>query len=321
MSNFVPEVSVIIPCYNGSRFIAEAIESVMAQTLDVAEVIVVDDGSTDDSVAVVERFTGTERVTLLRHKSNRGIPAARNTGVRSARGRFIGFLDQDDLYREDKLEKQLEAFGHGSSGELGVVLTNAAVLDTVTGEKRFPVSKAPKNMERLAAAELLSHLLVDTFVTTGSALIRKECLDATGPLDERIRGGTDDFDLFVRLARTYRFAHIDEAMIVRRTHGSNYTNLELMVPETLVIIDRVVAELPALARIVPRAKSRLMFRLGRDLHTKGERRRACRAYKESLRYRSTNVRSLIALLLCSSGAMGDAILSALVRVRKSMRGR
>jgi glycosyltransferase involved in cell wall biosynthesis len=315
MNNTKPEVSVVIPCYNGERFVADAIESVLVQTRGEPEVIVVDDGSSDGSVGVVERYTSGGRVRLFRHESNKGIAAARNTGIRNSSGRFVGLLDQDDLWCEDKLAYQLDIFGRDGAGEVGVVFGDVEVRDIDTRKRHGGPAKPPDNVERLDADGLLSNLFSGNFVPTATVLIRRECFDEVGMLDEEVRSGSDDFELLVRLAQRYRFARVPRFLAIRRMHGGNYTNPELMVPEALRILERTVAERPAIAPVVPRARSHLLCGLASDLHVKHHRMRAFRAYWESIKARPGNFRSIAGLVLCASGRVGDWILAAFRKLK------
>jgi len=310
-SGSFPETSVVIPCYNGERFVAEAIESVLAQKRGPVEAVVVDDGSSDGSAAVVERYTGGERVNFIRHDSNMGIAAARNTGVRAARGRYIGFLDQDDLWLEDKTARQVPVFESDNDGEIGVVFSDVELRPVDEGARSPRRARVPHGIERFEPDELISRLFLNDFVPTVSTLIRKECFDEVGYLDESIRGGSDDFDLLVRVAKKFRFVYLDELLAVRRLHADNYTDAEKMTPDALAILDRTVAERPALQAIAATARSRYLYGLARELHARKQYARAKKVYAESIRARPANVRSLAGLLLCASGRFGDAVLSAL----------
>jgi glycosyltransferase involved in cell wall biosynthesis len=107
LSTECPLVSVVVPCYNRARLIPRAVKSVQEQNFESLEIVLVDDGSSDDTVGVVERLKTTEpRIRFLRHERNRGEAAARNTGVKNARGRYIAFLDSDDEWLPGKLKCQ-----------------------------------------------------------------------------------------------------------------------------------------------------------------------------------------------------------------------
>jgi len=127
MSADTPRVSVVIPCYNGKRFISDAIESVLRQTWEDFELVIVDDGSVDTSVDIIKRYLRDDRVRLIQHDSNRGIAAARNTGIQNATGDYIGFLDQDDLWREDKLAVQLGRSEYKIGDRVDVVFSDVNI--------------------------------------------------------------------------------------------------------------------------------------------------------------------------------------------------
>jgi len=313
MSKELPDVSVIIPCYNGERFVSEAMESVLGQTRANLELIVVDDGSSDGSVEIVERYLKDPRVKHIKHGSNRGISAARNTGIRNSAGRYLGFLDQDDLWRAGKLEAQLGLMENKESADVRVVFTDVEVVGLDRGAKKFLRRRVPARIETLEPDALISSLFFRDFICIGSALIDRECFDDIGLLNEEIRSGSDDFDLFVRLAHKYRFYFVDEPLVVRREHGGNYTDAEKMMPDALKILDRTLKERPALSRIEGRVRNRYLYYLARDLQIKGERPRAIDAYKKAVRARPLRIKSFLALLLCMAGKPGDAVLSLINR--------
>jgi glycosyltransferase involved in cell wall biosynthesis len=126
MSTKHPTVSVVIATYNYGRYLAGAIDSVLAQTFQDFEIIVVDDGSTDDTPAVLQRYTADRRVRFF-HETHRGHPQAKNRGLNASRGSFIGFLDADDEWLPTKLQKQVERFG--DDRELGVVFAQRSFID------------------------------------------------------------------------------------------------------------------------------------------------------------------------------------------------
>ena len=313
MSPNVPDVSVIIPCYNGERFVSEAIESVLGQSRPDLELIVVDDGSSDRSIEIVEGYLRDRRVKHVKHGSNKGIAAARNTGIRNSAGRYLGFLDQDDLWREGKLEAQLGLLDEKAKDGAVVVFTDVEVVGLKGGAKKSLRRKVPDNIETLGPDALISNMFSRDFICIGSALINRECFGEVGLLNEDIRSGSDDFELFIRLAQKYRFHFIDQPLIIRREHGDNYTDAEKMMPDALKILDRVLKERPALSRIEGKVRNRYLYFLARDLQIKGERARAIEAYKKAVRARPLRAKSFLALLLCMAGKPGDAVLSFINR--------
>ena len=196
------EVSVIVPAFNGERFLAESLRSALAQTLPPLEVIVVDDGSSDGTAEIAESFG--EPVRCIRQE-NRGVAAARNRGLSVTRGEFIAFLDHDDLWPADKLELQVLA------------LRSDPGVDIVTGRMRVLGGTVPGrawSAEDEREAPGGAHL--------PAALIRRSAFDRIGPLDEGVGGASDDLDWVVR-ARDLglRTLTLDAVTLLYRWHGGN----------------------------------------------------------------------------------------------------
>jgi len=204
MSQTEPLVSVIIPTYNRAHVLERAIQSVVNQTYQHFEVIVVDDGSTDNTAEVASSIRD-ERVRYIRHQVNKGTPAsARNTGIRAARGEFVGFLDSDDEWLPQKLQKQVDRF-RSASRNVGVVYGGYAVVDDNT--KRIIGEVYPRKRGYIFKEVL--ELSVPTNPLT--PLVKKECFEKVGFFDEELRFG-EDFDMWVRIAQHYQFDFVDEVV-------------------------------------------------------------------------------------------------------------
>jgi glycosyltransferase involved in cell wall biosynthesis len=188
-------VAVIIPLYNGAPFIEEALKSVFAQTLKAAEVVVVDDGSTDDGAAIVERLSKDYPVTLHR-TPNGGQSAARNFGVRHTTSDLIAFLDQDDTWRADHLEVLAQPFNTWSARPIGWTYSNLDEID----ERGMLICRnfldtLPAPHPKKDIYDCIRH---DMFVLPSAALISRAAFDDVGGFDERLCGYEDD-DLFLRI--------------------------------------------------------------------------------------------------------------------------
>jgi glycosyltransferase involved in cell wall biosynthesis len=210
MSN--PLVSVIVPVYNGERFLRETLESVFSQTYEPLEVIVVNDGSTDDSERILDEYAG--RIGCFR-QDNAGIAAARNRGISEARGEWLAFLDQDDLWDPRKLEVQLAT----AREDTAVVHSTLRRIDEscrILSEDRDP---------RATASLTLADLLVGCEVYILTALVRQKAMEAIGGFDANNRLGTEDYQLWLRLAATgHRFQYIDAVVASYRLHGRNFSS-------------------------------------------------------------------------------------------------
>lgn len=205
-------VSVIIPAYNASAFLREAIESALAQTYRKLEVIVVDDGSRDNTAAVVESLAVRDpRVRLLR-QPNAGVASARNLGLAVSRGGFIALLDADDLWHPEKLARQVAVIRRGSP-RLGLVYTWSSVVD----EAGRVVDRRGCGVPRYEG-EVYAALVLWNFVGNASTpLIRRRCLAEIGGFDVGLRArgaqGCEDLKLYLAIAERYEFAVVPEFLV------------------------------------------------------------------------------------------------------------
>lgn len=195
-SSTVP-VSVVIPTYNCSRFLPETIGSVLAQTARPFEIIVIDDGSTDDTR---DRMHSYLSHVIYRYQANQGVSAARNHGVRLASGKFVAFLDADDVWHPRKLELQLQAFRQRE--DLGLLGTGAIDWPDYLFTE---IIAEPGN--RLSAISW-SDLAVKNRLTTSSVMARSRILRAAGEFDTLLQG-PEDRDLWLRIARIASVANLD----------------------------------------------------------------------------------------------------------------
>lgn len=203
----VPTVSVIIPTYNRGRYIADAINSILAQSFTDFELIVVDDGSVDETTEIVGTVADP-RLRLVRHEHNRGIPAARNTGLDEARGRFIAWLDSDDRARRDRLAAQL-AFLEARP--------QVAMAGSCAGKiSPAGVPKRGTRVPPLSSADIGAWLLFRTAFQQSSIMGRADILKGCRYREEF--PVLEDFDVYLRLARSHRLENMPSILIDRRIH-------------------------------------------------------------------------------------------------------
>jgi glycosyltransferase involved in cell wall biosynthesis len=206
-----PAVTVVVTSCNYGRFVGAALETVRAQTVGDFDCVVIDDGSTDNSIAVIEGFLTDSRFRLVR-QANRGVSHARNVGIGLARAPYIAFLDADDLWQPAKLQRQLDRFT--AEPTLGVVFTRRTIIDSEDGRHHCS-DQAP------AQGNVVGPLFQQNFVCFSSAMVRTEAAVRVGGFDERL-GLAVDYDFWLRVARYYPFGVVDEPLVAYRVgHGVN----------------------------------------------------------------------------------------------------
>lgn len=266
-----PLVSVIIPTYNRADLVVEAVGSVLAQTAGDLEAIVVDDGSEDGTEEAVGA-TGDARVRYVA-KAHSGIAATRNRGVAEARGRLLAFLDSDDLWVPEKLEKQLPLL----EGEAGFVY--ARYRSERNGEvlRSKPVGGP--------SGRIYEALLKRIFVQMSTAVVKREAAEAAGPFDETL-AYSDEYDFFLRLAERFPAAFVDEDLVIYRVHGGNESaNRFRRVEENLEVYRRRFcspAQSPRIRKIAASRTARYACQLGSLLFEEGDFQGAERSFREAL---------------------------------------
>jgi glycosyltransferase involved in cell wall biosynthesis len=197
-------ISVIIPVYNGARFIHDSLKNILEQTKPPLEIIVIDDGSVDDSGTIVK---STYPDIHYRFQDNQGPAAARNAGLKIARGNTIAFQDIDDLWPENKLELQAKYLILNPTVEIVLGQTQIYIQKrNPTGEQIFDKYKDPWPS-----------------LSFGSALIRKSVFDTVGPLDETLQYA-EDLDWFLKAKETgIKINFLDETVLFYNRHGDNMT--------------------------------------------------------------------------------------------------
>jgi cellulose synthase/poly-beta-1,6-N-acetylglucosamine synthase-like glycosyltransferase len=232
-----PLVSVIIPCYNGEAFLAEAIESALAQTYQPVEIIVVDDGSTDSSPAVAHKFP----VRYL-HQYNHGLTKTRNRGIRESRGDYIVFLDADDRLRPEAVESGL------------CVMLERPECAMVVGDHVF-LSEDGRHLRNsrkdcLVASHYKALLKSNFIEMISSVLFRRDVLEEIGGFDTGLRVA-EDYELYLRISRNYPIACHPSVVAEYRLHGANASrNSELMLTMTLQVLNRQLPYARSHARLL-----------------------------------------------------------------------
>lgn len=244
----IPHVSVVIATYDHARWVGQAVRSVAQQQFRDLEIIVVDDGSTDDTARVV-RETGVP-LRYLR-QDNRGPGGARNTGIDAARGRLVAFLDADDLWLPDKLALQVPLLE--SRAEAVLVYADALMWDETAG--RAEGTHADRQAH--PSGRILAAVLRENPIPSPTPLVRRAPLLRAGGFDETLRV-CEDWDLWIRLARRGEIHCLDRPLAIYRLHGDNlHADVARMKHYQHLVLRRALAD-PALPPAIRRQRRALV---------------------------------------------------------------
>jgi glycosyltransferase involved in cell wall biosynthesis len=287
MSN-KPLISTIIPSYNSARFVLQAVQSALEQTYSPVEVIVVDDGSTDDTR---NRLASLKDCIHYVYQSNGGVAKARNRGISEAQGELIAFLDADDQWLPAKLQKQWECLQVNPN--VCLVHTDLYRLYESSGARVYKY----RDRKRFSGY-CYSEFFWGNAVMTSTVLVTRSCLEEIGRFDEEIRDpSTEDLDLWLRIARHFPLAYIDEPLLLYREHATNgsHNQRKMLENEYYVLANALRAD-PALWRALGRGRlrrrmSELAFGAGYANVDAGALRRARRYFLMALRYAPQNLKT------------------------------
>ncbi|MES2299189.1 MAG: glycosyltransferase family A protein [Pseudomonadota bacterium] len=280
-------VTVIIPVFNGERFIARAVQSALAQSLPPAQVLVVDDGSSDATVSRLAPFGA--RVTLIALARNGGVSQARNCAMHASHGDWIAFLDADDIWHPSKLERQLDALR--ACPEAQFCCSDFLVLDKSAGKMVRHFSIFGREARALDAAPLaapFSCLLQRNFVGTSSVLMTRALMDAVGDFNTDYPQA-EDYEYWLRCALLTPFLVMPQCLMEKTSHESNLTNNSL---ETFLCHEQVLLAMQARGQIpaaglphMPEALAKVRYEIAHQYFNQGETARALSYYVRGLRSR------------------------------------
>ena len=228
------KISAVIPAYNSTGFIADAINSILKQTHPVDEIIVIDDGSSDNTEQVVCNLPGNIR---YQKQSNQGPSAARNLGIKAAQGDWIAFLDADDQWTPDKIEQQLITLRrypelHLIAGDMEEIDNQNNCL-TPSVLAKHHLLQGFQALDGQPVPNALASLLSKNFIPTGTVLVRRDTLLEVGLFNQSIRFG-EDLELWAKIAALYPITCLPVVLMLRRQHGNNATQMTGLLLQDLV---------------------------------------------------------------------------------------
>jgi len=289
----MPQFSVIMPCFNHAKFVAESMEGVLQQSIGDLELIVIDDCSTDASREVIEKFVLSDsRVRAIYHGTNLGASRSRNDGIRAAHSQYLAFCDADDVWMPTKLASQLELLEKHPMHE--VAYSDAKIIDEYgkeTGERfndRFPV---PGN----GSGRLFEELCTRNFVNMQTVIVRRECLEDSGYFDERIKW-VEDWWFWVKISYKHSFVYTAESLAKYRVHQQSTGRVQRKgyKANRMKVFHRTLRNYP---EIPSELKAKIYYHIGVALAGLAKRKSARRCFIRSLQLRHLNLRAFLRLLL------------------------
>ena len=226
-----------MPVYQGERFVATAIGSVLAQTYPAIELVIVNDGSTDKSAAIIKQFLPHPKIRYI-EQTNSGVADARNTAIGNSSGALVALLDQDDQWLPDKLACQVDYLE--THPDVSFVHTRVECIDAIGAACSCigAIADYPYQGRRVG------QLLLGNRITASTVLMRASCIDNTGMFDQRF-APADDWELWLRIARLHTVGFIDSATALYRIHGANVSNDRVtMQRAALKVIDSIAQRFP-----------------------------------------------------------------------------
>lgn len=269
-------VSVIIPTYNAGNHLPATIDSVLGQTAKDIEVIVIDDGSTDNTKEIIKPYLN--RINYI-YQQNRGPSSARNRGISCVKGDYIAFLDADEIWIREKLEIQLNFLGENP--EYAMVYTDLLRVDKKKN-LTFPFLKG-----RIAAKSgyIFKELITNNFIPTTTVVAKRECFDRVGLFDESLRS-VEDRDMWLRIAQEYKIGFIETPTVIAEVHdaGLSSDREEALKSQIYVIKKYGKVSDAETHQLIISTLSSLYFQLGYFYFDKGLYQKARKNFRNSLSY-------------------------------------
>ncbi len=289
----MPKVSVITPTYNCKPFLSEAIESVLAQTFQDWELIIIDDGSTDNTRAAIERFFNDPRVVYI-FQENRGLACARNSGFKAAKGEYLALLDADDRWKPERLKETVAALD--ANPDVGLVHAHSLRIT----EDNKPIEVVKRDNRYLSGNLFKAIFLRQAQISCPTATFRKACVDTVGLMDENLaRMGVEDREYWLRIARRYPVLFIDKVLAYYRIRQSSMSkDTSQMLKARLYVIDKYAPEGESHQDLRRLALAKIYRDYGDELLLKKRHAEARVQYEKSLQYGSFSVFTMVNLIKC-----------------------
>ena len=307
----MPNVSVVIPTYNSAKFLVESINSVLDQNYKDYEIIVIDDGSTDNTKEVLMPFMSKIRYIF---KENGGPASARNMGISQSKGKYIAFLDSDDLWLPEKLELQISMLE--KRPDVGLVHSDATLFD-----ESGKLENLHKGLDRkYLHGDIFPHLFTRNFIMTLTVIAKKECFENVGLFDKNLLRA-QDYDMWLRISNNFGIGYIDGPLAMHRDHGEQISkNTDKTLLYAMKVIEKTIENCPDIeSKIGYPPKHRfaaLYFSAGYDYFERNNSHQAREHFLTALSYKPLDLKISI---YCLSTLLGSRSVFLMRRARQRLR--
>lgn len=283
------KVSVVLPCYDGAVWVGEAIKSILVQTYPNFELVIVDDGSTDDSAKVVSSYLPNERIRYI-YQKNRGFSAAVNRGIRESKGNLIGFIGQDDYWLSVKTVLQVSYLSQHT--DKAMVHSDYFAMDADGRTMGVCHAKVPKSS---SIEKSIQNLFLNNYIGFETALVRRECLDEVGLLDEGMIAFSDH-DLWLRLAENHSFGYLSLPLVKKRQHPLQLSRVkvESALRDEFMLVHKAAIHYPFLGNVVRWKLASLYYSWGATLMEEGRLNPARRKFLRAMECQPWKLKAALA---------------------------
>lgn len=256
-------VSIVIPCFNAEKWIAQTLSSALDQSYDNVEIIVIDDGSTDSSVSVVTEKSDKIKILFHEDRKNYGQSSAINLGIKYAQGEFVAFLDSDDLWERDKLLKQVAYLQQNP--DVALVYTNGQAIDA-ENVAQYSLFEA-NHHESNEAGDLLLNCYIRT---PSTVMMRIEAIYETGTFDTSLQ--SCDHDYWLRVTERFKIAYLADQLTSYRRHPTQLSGNRRQWEDGMIILKKASKRYPYTRKYLRKRMAVICYRLGKfDIAVKGKR--------------------------------------------------
>lgn len=299
MSN--PTVSVIIPTYNRANYLNRTINSVLNQTFKDFELIIVDDGSTDNTKSLVREFSKNDsRIKYIWQENSGGPSKPLNNGIINSKGKYIAFLGSDDEFLPEKLEKQIKKFDSVEEN-VGLVYCGLRYVPENGKKSKIVVTEL--------RGDLFNEILENSFIAGIAPLVKSECFQKLGILDESLPSG-EDWDMWIRISKNYKFDYVPEPLAIYHIHGKQISS---NFDDTIKGFERILEKYFQDISRYPKIHSTHLIRVGIFCCLNGEISKGQKYYRNAIEIKPLQIIAYLNLWLSKIPFLYNPLLIFLVK--------